>query len=273
MKQIKIKQFGVLLLGLSMALMMSCSKDEEVNVVDNGEPIVHNMNQELTGEFEGEWTCSEISSSRGRIMVNERYVIIDELPAENILKSIIFMVYDVDPDTKAKIIDSIGNIFFASSYEYPVTDLQIRYELGEYSVTNGMYYASASSVKNMLSDLTTQFVNDHETIVIGPPEPNSISFVVKADGQRYRIDLISKDHDVDMEFLMKQQWDGTPAGLWIIQYWFSTYRVVNLQTGQQFDLSPIFSGHRMNQGKADTMQLIFNASQRISGSHGNVAYY
>ena len=268
-----MKKFGVILFGLSMALLMSCSKEKEEEIVDNGEPIVHSMNQELTGVFEGEWTCSEIAYSKGRIMVNERYIMIEELPAENIIKSIIFMVYDVDPDTKAKIIDSIGNIFFASSYEYPVTDLQIRYELGEYSAINGMYYGSASSIKNMWSGLTTQFVKDQETIVIGPAEPNNISFVVKADGQRYRIDLISKDHDVDMEFLMKQQWDGTPAGLWIIQYWFSTYRVVNLQTGQQFDLSPIFSGHRLNQGKADTMQLRFNASQRISGSHGNVAYY
>lgn len=268
-----MKKFGVILFGLSMALLMSCSKEKEEEIVDNGEPIVHSMNQELTGEFEGEWTCSEIAYSKGRIMVNERYIMIEELPAENILKSMIFMVYDVDPDTKAKIIDSIGNIFFASSYEYPVTDLQIRYELGEYSAINGMYYGSASSIKNMWSGLTTQFVKDQETIVIGPAEPNNISFVVKADGQRYRIDLISKDHDVDMEFLMKQQWDGTPAGLWIIQYRFSTYRVVNLQTGQQFDLSPIFSGHRLNQGKADTMQLRFNASQRISGSHGNVAYY
>ena len=268
-----MKKFGVILFGLSMELLMSCSKEKEEEIVDNGEPIVHSMNQELTGEFEGEWTCSEIAYSKGRIMVNERYIMIEELPAENILKSMIFMVYDVDPDTKAKIIDSIGNIFFASSYEYPVTDLQIRYELGEYSAINGMYYGSASSIKNMWSGLTTQFVKDQETIVIGPAEPNNISFVVKADGQRYRIDLISKDHDVDMEFLMKQQWDGTPAGLWIIQYRFSTYRVVNLQTGQQFDLSPIFSGHRLNQGKADTMQLRFNASQRISGSHGNVAYY
>ena len=57
MKQIKIKQFGVLLLGLSMALMMSCSKDEEVNVVDNGEPVIPTKSQELTGEFEGQWRC------------------------------------------------------------------------------------------------------------------------------------------------------------------------------------------------------------------------
>ena len=268
-----MKKFVVILFGLSMALLMSCSKEEVEKPVDNGEPVVQSVNQEMTGEFEGEWTCSEVSYSKGRIMVNERYITIEALPAENILNSIIFMVYDVDPDTKAKIIDSIGNIFFASSYEFPATDLQMRYELGEYSAINGMYYASASSVKNMWSDITTQFVNDQETIVIGPAEPNNISFVVKADGQRYRIDLISKDHDVDMEFLMKEQWDGYPAGLWIIQYWFSTYRVVNLQTGQQFDLSPIFGGRRLQQGKEDTIQLRFNASRRTGDSNGYIAYY
>ena len=268
-----MKKFGVILFGLSMALLMSCSKEKEEEIVDNGEPIVHSMNQEMTGEFEGEWNCGEVSYSKGRIMVNERYIMIEELPAENILNSMIFMVYDVDPDTKARIIDSIGNIFFASSYEFPATDLQMRYELGEYSVINGMYYASASSVKNMWSDVTTQFVKDHETIVIGPAEPNNISFVVKADGQRYRIDLISKDHEVNMEFLMKEQWGGTPAGLWIIQYWFSTFRVVNLQTGQQFDLSPTFTARRLIQGKADTIQLRFNASRRTGDSNGYVAYY
>jgi hypothetical protein len=231
------------------------------------------MNQELTGEFEGEWTCSEIAYSKGRIMVNERYIMIEELPAENILKSMIFMVYDVDPDTKARIIDSIGNIFFASSYEFPATDLQIRYELGEYSAINGMYYGSASSIKNMWSGLTTQFVKDQETIVIGPAEPNNISFVVKADGQRYRIDLISKDHEVNMEFLMKEQWGGTPAGLWIIQYWFSTYRVVNLQTGQQYDMAIMNSGYPRRHNKEDTNLLQFQAKKRTGDSNGYVAYY
>ena len=72
---------------------------------------------------------------------------------------------------------------------------------------------------------------------------------------------------------MKEQWGGTPAGLWIIQYWFSTFRVVNLQTGQQFDLSLRFSGRRYNQGKEDTIQLRFNASQRTGDSNGYVAYY
>lgn len=265
-----MKKFGVILFGLSMALLMSCSKEKEEEIVDNGEPVVQSVNQEMTGEFEGEWTCSEVSSSKGRIMVNERYIMIDELPAENILNSIIFMVYDVDPDTKAKIIDSIGNIFFASSYEYPATDLQIRYELGEYSAINGMYYGSASSIKNMWTSIETHI---SETITIGPPEPNNISFVVKADGKYYRIELVSKDHEVDMEFLMKEQWDGYPAGMWIVQYWFSTYRVVNLQTGQQFDLSPIFSGRRYNQGKEDTIQLRFNASRRTGDSNGYITYY
>jgi len=268
-----MKKFGVILFGLSMALLMSCSKEKEEEIVDNGEPVVPMTSQELTGEFEGEWTCSEIAYSKGRIMVNERYIMIEELPAENILKSMIFMVYDVDPDTKARIIDSIGNIFFASSYEFPATDLQIRYELGEYSAINGMYYGSASSIKNMWSGLTTQFVKDQETIVIGPAEPNNISFVVKADGQRYRIDLISKDHEVNMEFLMKEQWGGTPAGLWIIQYWFSTYRVVNLQTGQQYDMAIMNSGYPRRHNKEDTNLLQFQAKKRTGDSNGYVAYY
>ena len=262
-----MKQFGVILFGLSMALLMSCSKEEKVEVVDNGEPIVHNMNQELTGEFEGEWTCEGAFYSNGKIRVDDRYIVIDKLPSENIFNTMKVMVQLFYPNMENEVIESIGNIFYASSYEYPITDLYIRYELGDYSAPQGMYYASASSIKNMLTDLTTQFVKDHETIVIGPPEPNTLSFIVKADGQRYRIELISKDHDVELEFLMTSH-VNSQAGLWIIQYWFSTYRVVNLQTGQQFDISPVSDGHRLQQGKEDTLQLHFKASQRTGNSDG-----
>lgn len=259
-----MKKFGVILFGLSMALLMSCSKEKEEEIVDNGWPIVHSLNQELTGEFEGEWDCEGAFYSNGKIRVDDRYIVIDKLPSENIFNTMKVMVQLFYPNMENEVIESIGNIFYASSYEYPITDLYIRYELGDYSAPHG-YYASASSIKNMWSSTETHI---SETIIIGPAEPNTISFAVKADGKFYRIDLISKDHDVDMEFFMKQQWDGTPAGLWIIQYWFSTYRVINLQTGQQFDINPVSDGHRLQQGKEDTLQLHFKASQRTDNSDG-----
>lgn len=271
MKQKKMKQFGMLLFGMGMALLMSCSKEEKDEVVDNGEPVIPSLSQVLTGEFEGQWTC-DITYSSGKIMVDEGYIIVDELPTESLLETINFFVQGSYSDKKAEIIDSIGNIFYASSYEYPITDLQIKYETGEYSASDGIYYASVSSIKNDWSSITTCL----EDTAIGPPEPNTISFCVKADDVPYRIDLVSKDHDVDAKFLMKpQQVNGVyAAGLWTIQYWFSTYRVINLQTGRQFDLTLVKEGcHRLQQGKEDTLQLLFNAFQRTGDSYGAIIHY
>jgi hypothetical protein len=270
MKQKKMKQFGMLLFGLSMALLMSCSKEEEGEVVDNGEPVIPSLSQELTGEFEGEWTCDDTSYSKGRILVDEGYIVIDELPVENILNSMISYVQDSRPEVKAEIVDSIGNIFFASSYKYPVTDLQIKYELGNYSASDGIYNVLLSNIKNNWSSITTYL----EDTIISPPEPNTISFSVRADDVPYRIDLVSKEHEVNAEFLMKpQQVSDVPAGLWIIQYWFSTYRVINLQTGHQLDLNLVLEGGRLRKGKEDTLQLRFNASQRTGDSYGFIIHY
>ena len=267
-----MKKFGVILFGLSMALLMSCSKEKEEEIVDNGEPVVPMTSQELTGEFEGEWTCSEIAYSKGRIMVNERYIMIEELPAENILKSMIFMVYDVDPDTKARIIDSIGNIFFASSYKYPMTDLQIKYKLVDYSAIDGIYYAKMLSIKNKLSDITTTICIDREppypseTIVIDAPEPNTISLSVWADKVLYRIDMVSKEREVNAEFYMGN-------GMWMLQYWFNTFRVINMQTGKYYDFSIIYDNHRLQQGKEDTIQLRFNATKRTGSAEERIVPY
>ena len=274
-----MKRLSIFMLVLSLALVMSCSKEEVEEPVDNSEPVVPITSQELTGEFEGQWNCDVLSSS---IVVNDGYIFVDELPGEAIFSGIRHLVLsscDNHPEIKARITDSIGNIFFASSYKYPMTDLQIKYELGDYSDIDGIYYAKMLSIKNKLSDITTHLFIDRvppypsETIVINAPEPNTISFDLKADGVPYRIDLVSKEHDVNMEFLMKPQLFGDPAGLWVIQYWFCTYRVINLETGKQYVLSPVYSGHRLNQGKEDTIQLRFNATKRTGSAEERIIAY
>ena len=268
-----MKQFGVILFGLSLALLMSCSKEEEVKVVYNSEPVIPQISQELTGEFEGRWTCGNIYYSKGKVMVDDGYIVIDELPTETLLNSMIWFIQDSSPEMKAEIVDSIGNIFFASSYKYPITDLQIKYEMGDYSAIDGVYNVLLSNIKNIWSTTTTVL----KDTTIGPPEPNTISFSVWADDVLYRIDLISKSHVVNAVFHMKPpQWENLPAGLWIIQYWFSTYRVINLQTGQQVDLNVgSFEGldRRLRQGKEETLQLLFNATQRTGDSYGNTVHY
>lgn len=254
-----MKQFGFLLAVLSLALVTSCSKDEEV-IVNNQEPLIPMTSRELTGEFEVKWEYVA-DSTVGTIVVNNEYIIVDELPAEGIFKYIASDIQNVcfdHPETKEKLADSIGNLFFASSYQYPKTDLEIKYQLDSYS--NPYYVASISSIKNTWSETSTAINIDYaapflgKTIVIDPAEPNTISFSVEADGVPYRIDLVTKEHECTAEYNMN-------TGLWRFQYWFNTYRIINLQTGQHQDMKVVWSGTPRRHNKEDTIPFAFDAKK------------
>lgn len=75
-------------LFLLLALFAACSKDEEKEPVDNSEPVVPMSNHIMTGVFEGEWH-DMAEPTKGSITVSNEYIIIDELPAEGILKGIL----------------------------------------------------------------------------------------------------------------------------------------------------------------------------------------
>lgn len=260
-----MKKFGVILFGLSLALLMSCSKEEVEKPVDNGEPVVPMTSQELTGEFEGEWGSIYGNIQNGKIVVNDGFIFIDEIPAEGIFNEIKQQVLSsciFYPELKASITDSIGNLFFASSYKYPMTDLQIKYEMGSYSSKEGCFSASIESIKNIWSVTSTVL----ESSVIDPPEPNTISFSVKVDKTIYRLDLISKEHEVNAEFSIEN-------GMWLFQYWFNTFRFINLMTGQQYDMAIMNSGYPRRHNKEDTNLLQFQAKKRTGDSNGYVAYY
>lgn len=254
-----MKQFGFLLAVLSLALVTSCSKDEEV-IVNNQEPLIPMTSRELTGEFEVTWDLVE-DSTVGTIVVNNEYIIVDELPAEGIFKYIASDIQNVcfdHPETKEELADSIGNLFFASSYQYPKTDLEIKYQLDSYS--NPYYVASISSIKNTWSDTSTAINIDYaapflgKTIVIDPAEPNTISFSVEADDVSYRIDLVTKEHECTAEYNMN-------TGLWRFQYWFNTYRIINLQTGQHLDMKVSYWGAPRRHNKEDTIPFAFDAKR------------
>ena len=78
MKQIRMKRFGMILFALSMALVMSCSKED---VESNSEPVIPVKTKELTGKFEGKWSCMS-EPSTGTIEVYDNYFIIYELPTK-----------------------------------------------------------------------------------------------------------------------------------------------------------------------------------------------
>lgn len=257
-----MKRLSIFMLVLSLALVMSCSKEEVEEPVDNSEPVVPLTSQELTGEFEGEWSSMSGPSQNGKIVVNDGYIFVDELPAEamfNVIKQHIESACNDNPEMKAAIIDSIGNLFFASSYQYPITDLQIKYEMGDFSSDEGYYSASIKSMKNRWSEISTYL----ESTVINPPEANTISFTVKEGIPFYRIDLISKEHDVNAKFFMEN-------GMWLFQYWFNTYRVINMMTGKQYDIVMRYDGYPRRHNKEDTNLLQFQAKERTGSAEERI---
>lgn len=255
-----MRRLGIFILGL--ALVTSCSKEEEEPKVVLDEPVVPMTSQDMTGEFEGEWD-NVTEPTVGSIVVNNEYIIIDELPAENILKGILMDIQSESfrrTEIKTKLTDSIGNFFFASSYKYPKTGLEIKYQLDTYS--DPFYTTSICSIKNVWSETSTVINIDYEQphtgeIVIDPAEPNTISFGVEADGVPYRVDLVSKDHECIAEFNMN-------TGLWRLQYWFKAYRFINLQTGQKKDIQLVYDWPRRH-NKEDTIPLAFYAT-KLKGS-------
>ena len=251
-----MKQFGLLFAVLSLALVTSCSKDE-----DNTEPVIPMASRELTGEFEVTWDNRGIDTPTGNIMVNSEYIIIDKLPAESILKIIIMEMengYYFDPEIMTEFADSMGNLLYASSYKYPKADLEIKYQLDSYS--NPYYVASILGIKNKWSETSTAINIDYEppypgeTTVIDPAEPNTISFSVEANGVPYRIDLVNKDHDCIAEY-------NIDTGLWRFQYWFNTYRIINLQTGHDWNIK-IRESFPRRHNKEDTLLLGFYAKKK-----------
>ena len=274
-----MKQFVIILIGVCLALSTSCSKEEEVEKpINNSEPVVPMSNHVMTGEFEGEWNNLPADPTNGSIVVSDEYIIIDELPTEMILQSMISIINISclsHPELREQTIDSIGNVFFASSYKYPKTGLEIKYEMDSFSKYS--YTTKTLSIKNMWSEISTAINIDYEqpqtgeAIVIDPAEPNIISFSVEADGVPYRIDLVSKDHECDVSFNMDDNPWSVP-GMWIIQYWFNTYRIYNLQTGKHWDIKVYYQMHR-DHDTEDTVQLIFNATKLKGSTEERVIFH
>ena len=265
MKQIRMKRFGMILFALSMALVMSCSKED---VESNSEPVIPVKTKELTGKFEGKWSCMS-EPSTGTIEVYDNYFIIYELPTKTIVDDVVHPFrssYSDHPEIKDQLKDSIGNFFFASSYQYPTSSLSFKYQLNSFS--DESYWASISDLRDRWSFISLYIYTDSgESICIGPSAPYNISFNVEADGVSYRIDMISKEHEVSAEFNMK-------TGMWTFYYWFSTYRIYNLQTGQQYEYGlkwALVPSYRKN--KEDTNYLKFQSSRRTGPVDGNIVYY
>ena len=174
----------------------------------------------------------------------------------------------------AKIKDDIGNFFFATTYKYPTTDLEIKYKLDSYS--EGVYSVSILGMKNKWSDIATTITIEKEppypsdTIVIDAPEANCISYRVEADSVTYRVDLVCKGNESTAGLNMT-------TGLWKFDYWFSSYRIINLQTGQQINIGITWGLGKVTIGEAkqkeDTNLLRFHANNRTGSAEDRRSSY
>ena len=262
-----MKQFVAVLLSLGMAFLMSCSKDD---VEEPVEPIIPGYSQELTGEFEGEWSCDSGAAvpSIGKIDVESRIFFIDEIPTKTIIDNLVHpfhAAYPEHPEIRDQLNESIGDFFFASSYEYQVTDLQFNYKLDSYS--DGYYFASISYLKNQFSYGAMRVYSPElgRTVTTAEPEPDTVPFRVEADGVKYRIDMITNVQESNAEFNMK-------TGMWTLNYWFSGFKLYNLYTGQNLEYS--FKDADGNNVQSESHLILrFNAAKRTGNARMKKKYW
>lgn len=242
----KTKQFGMILLGLSLALLTSCSKDDEEPAISESEV----QKTEWSGEFEGEWSFLE-SREVGKVMVEEGLFYIDQLPTEGIFSELL---------SKLEPYSTSGQLLNASSYDYNGCSQMLYFKFNQDSTS-----LSFEQLSNYYSYITLNLVNDdngqRENIVIEPSAPMTFSFGVQANGISYRIDLVGQDHVVNAEF-------DESSGSWVFNYWFSHIDLTNLSTGKQFSF--YLSDKIIHDHPHDNLLLQFKTTKRLGPTNGIV---
>ena len=271
-----MKKFGIILIGVCLALSTSCSKDKS-----DDEPIVPKEKQQpeetqpevtrsdKTGKFDVEWNCLGMQTTKGKIEADGEYFFLDDFPAETIFSKLIDDIRTSVSDTsevRTHLTDTIGNIFFASDYKY----------YGTYQVLSHTKEDSCHTiihcVMNDWDGIAWTITVHHEppypdeTIFIDSPDMMSISFGIDADGVPYRIDLISKDKEAYADF-------DEATGLWTFNYWFNAFRIINRNTGRQYDMGITYSGYPRRHDKEDTILLEFKATKRTGDAEGRIICY
>ena len=240
MKQMRTKQFGMILLGLSLALLTSCSKDDD-------EPVSGVQKAEWSGEFEGEWSFLE-SREVGKVMVKDSLFYIDQLPAEGIFGELL---------SKLEPYFTSGPLFYASSYDYYGCNQMLYFKFNQNSTS-----LSFDLIINSSSFVGPYPVNDDNgqiENVIEPSAPMTFSFGILADSAHYRIDLVSKDHVVNAEF-------DESSGSWVFNYWFSHIDLINLSTGKRFSFA--LSDKIIQDHPNDNLLLQFKTTKRLGPTNG-----
>jgi len=258
-----MKQFGMVLLGLSLAMFASCSKDDE-SEVPWAEQQPEEAKPEPTGKFEVQWSCMGIPLAKGGIEIGDEYMSVGDFPAEALFGKIIYILRESatdNPEHRIHLADKIGNIFFADSYKYSNAVQVLKYVFSD---------SSHAAIKGIISVWSLDgwvITQDYGgTFIIDPPEDLTISFGVEADGVPYRIDLVHQEKEPSADF-------DAATGLWSFTYWFDSFLISNLKTGQQYDKDIKVSGMPQRNDRRDTIQLQFKSIKRTEPAEEMVATY
>jgi len=237
----RTKQFGMILLGLSLALVTSCSKDEDE--LESGV-----QKSEWSGEFEAEWSFFE-SKEVGKVMVEDGHFYIDQLPAVAIFSELFSRIEQYSES---------GPLVDASSNDYVGSSQMLFFKFDQDSTS-----ISFNRLSNYYSYISLNIVNEdngqRENIVIEPSAPMTFSFGIQANDARYRIDLVGQDHIVNAEF-------DESTGSWVFNYWFNHIDLINLNLGKQFSF--YLSDKIIQDHPHDNLLLQFKTTKRLGPTDG-----
>ena len=271
-----MKQFGILALGLGLALMTACSKDDEPNIPQEMETPEETV-PEWSGKFEGQWKCWDVTSTKGSIEVDgnlEEGNMAFHFPAEAIFDYFIQTIRtgSIDrPIHQEHLNDTIGNIFFANSYVYKSTRQNVTFKLD--TASDGSYHASDITLYNAWSliglciNIDKEPPYPGETINIGPIGLNTIAFDVEADGVPYLVTLNNTEKKLSLDF-------DAATGLWTFTYPLDAFKIFNLDSGKEYSFQIVWSLGRFMK---DVYNLVLKATQRTGPSDGisdgTIIYY
>lgn len=261
-----MKQFGILALGLGLALMTACSKDNDEPITPQEKETMEETVAEWSGKFDGRWTYLG-NPINGTMDVEEEGIVFQTFPAKAIFSELVQAVQTgaIDrPIRQEHLTDTIGNIFYADSYNYKTTNQYVTFKL--VTASDGSCHASDITLYNAWSNASL-FINvdkeppyTGETFEIKPIGPNTIAFAVEADGVPYLVTLNNIEKELSLDF-------DASTGLWTFNYWFSSFRIFNMDDGKEYSVRLKYTGPE-KENKQDTINLQFKATQRTGPSDG-----
>lgn len=201
-----MKQFGIILFVLGVALFVSCSKDDMYNDDLACSPVHNTTLTTPYGIFEGEWQLSKYGKTcPGTIEVDSDQIIFD-LPVDYLLPRLGL----VDETSKAAHPDEP---FFTTTSDYTYSNITQVMTFSTLGLSADAIYIQNESIDNLTA----------------PHDFNLTSFNVRADDINYTLNLIA----------LKEQPSGifdNNTGLWKLSIPIDKVAIYNQKTHAQMSI-------------------------------------